>query len=334
MGLFTPKARTVLTRNRAKARAFVRTVGPAQAQKVLKRAQTTLTKRIDAATATVGGDSFTVVHASATRAAIQDAVAQVQLDLASSMDVYARAAAWFATRNTMQWMDAIDPEMSALDIDSVGMFDAAQRGAEASLLRMRASMGDGGVYQRYGIATVADFESILQTAVLTGAPLDETVAALTSASPFLQGKPRYWAERIARTEMLGALNGAQGAAMDDLNDDLGDVVKVLVATFDNRTSWDSYLVHGQVRRLNEAFECVRYDGNSVFYLTPPGRPNDREVVVSWRLSWGPLPNELRALPLAACAARWSVMGSRKRPMPPRPPTVLDDELGALYSAPE
>lgn len=324
-------ARGVLTQNRAKARAYVSQVGPAHAQRVLARAQSTLTKRIEASTERIGGDSFTVQHAAVTRAAIQDAVVQVQSDLAASDDLYAKSAAWFATRNTLRWMSVMDPESAVLALDEAAMLDASYRGASASLLRMRASMGDGGVLQRYGMATIGEFEQILQTAVLTAEDLGDTVEALTDASPFLTGAPRVWAERIARTEMLGALNGGQAAAMDEMNEEFGDMVKVLVAAFDNRTSWDSYLVHGQVRRLDEPFECVRYNGSPVFYLNPPGRPNDRETVVPWRLSWGPLPAELRAVPIDMCVARWALKGSRSRPMPPRPPVVTDDELGELYT---
>jgi hypothetical protein len=328
-----PAAKQVLARNRAAARRFVNVVGPKHAERVLTRAQGVLTSRIEAAQAAMGDaapESFTVVQAAGTRAAIQDAVAQVQLDLASSWNLYARGAAWFAARNATQWMNAM--EVGTLALDEAALFDMAYRGAESTLLRMRASQGDGGVLQRYGFGAIGEFEQVLQTAVLTNMNYDEAVDLLTERSPFLEGKPRYWAERIVRTEMLGALNAGQAAVQNEMQEEFGDLVKVLVATFDDRTSWDSYYVHGQVRRLDEPFECRNHLGLPVFYMNPPGRPNDRETIVSWRLSWGPLPAELRALPGGMCIQRWMQKGSKKRPPPSRPP-IMSPGLEGLYEAP-
>jgi hypothetical protein len=84
---------------------------------------------------------------------------------------------------------------------------------------------------------------------------------------------------------------------------LGDVVRVVSATFDERTSWDSYNVHGEVRRLNEAFEYVTAKGTHEHFLTPPNRPNDRELVLAHRLSWGPPPKALRPRETGAVQAR-------------------------------
>lgn len=59
--------------------------------------------------------------------------------------------------------------------------------------------------------------------------------------------------------------------------DASDLKKSAIATFDARTSYDSYPVHGQVRELDEMFE----DGAGRRYLHPPGRPNDREKEIPW-----------------------------------------------------
>lgn len=84
-----------------------------------------------------------------------------------------------------------------------------------------------------------------------------------------------------------AWNGTQLAALqseDDPDDDDGDrMLKKLVAHFDNVTGRDSVLLHGQTRPVDKPF----FDSfHGVTYMAPPNRPNDREVIVGWRKSYG------------------------------------------------
>ncbi len=104
-------------------------------------------------------------------------------------------------------------------------------------------------------------------------------------------------------------SGWEGAR--EAHDQLGDVCKILSATFDDRTGWDSYQVHGQIRRIDEPF--VSAFGR---YMHPPNRPNDREVVVPHRLSWS-IPKYLVWKTDADVLERWRYEG-RKGPPPPRP----------------
>lgn len=85
---------------------------------------------------------------------------------------------------------------------------------------------------------------------------------------------------------MGGYNRAGWEATRAADDELGDMVKILCATFDDRTGWDSYQVHGQIRLPDQAFEWA--DGA---YQHPPNRPNDREVVVPHRIAW-PIPANL------------------------------------------
>lgn len=57
--------------------------------------------------------------------------------------------------------------------------------------------------------------------------------------------------------------------------------KKILAHFDSRTAPDSIAVHGQIRKLDGLFQ----DGAGRQYLQPPARPNDRETVIPWRMSW-------------------------------------------------
>lgn len=167
------------------------------------------------------------------------------------------------------------------------------------------------VLTRYSMETIGEFESVLSTAVVTRKPWGDVRDAIVEKSPFLQGAPAFWAERIVRTECLGALNRAGWEGIRSADDDLGDMVKILSATFDNRTGWDSYQVHGQIRRPDEAFAWA-----GGLYQHPPNRPNDREIVVPHRLSWA-LPSELTWRSDAEVVAAWQ-RDRRKGAPPPRP----------------
>lgn len=91
----------------------------------------------------------------------------------------------------------------------------------------------------------------------------------------------YFAERIVRTEGMAALSeGAMLEMREEKRQRFPDLKKRIIATFDARTAEDSRRVHGQVRELDGLFD----DGVRQ-YAQPPNRPNDREVVISWREAW-------------------------------------------------
>jgi hypothetical protein len=142
-------------------------------------------------------------------------------------------------------------------------------------------------------------------------PWDVARQALIDESPFLQAAPGYWAERIIRTETMGASNRASWEAINQAQEDVGGMVKILAATFDDRTGSDSFAVHGQIRRPAEAFES--WYG---LYGYPPNRPNDREIVIPHNLRW-PIPGYLKWKSDGIVAARWASEG-RKTSMPARP----------------
>ena len=181
-----------------------------------------------------------------------------------------------------------------LALHEVEMLDNVGQGVNSSILRRLASTGEPlpegqdpafdptklGILQRYGMNTITSFEERLQQGVIQRKSWADVRGSLVEESAFLQGAPASWAERIVRTETMGASNRANWETIRHVNTQLGDMVKILSATFDDRTGWDSYQVHGQIRRPEEAFECA-----GEFYQHPPNRPNDREIVVPHRVSW-------------------------------------------------
>lgn len=324
-----------LVRDRREAARLVQQTGLKSTQALLQRAQKDLVQRLARAEG-LGGpgtDSFTAAQLRATL----DRVKLVTRNLAQAMEAEtlkggaeaARQGASLAARELVDADRAFRGVGGApLALDEARMLDVAAQGVRASQLRRialsgtraargteteRSHMGKPGVLRRYGVETIAHFERILQTALVTKKSLRDVRNDLVAASPFLQGAPAHWAQRIARTEYMGALNRGAWEASREAHQQLGDVVKVLCATFDDRTASDSYAVHGQIRRPEEPFEW--WDGA---YQHPPNRPNDREVVLTYRVSW-PIGDALKWMPDLAVKAAWT--REKRRGAPPERPLM-------------
>jgi hypothetical protein len=158
------------------------------------------------------------------------------------------------------------------------------------------------------------FSRIIQVGLTSGATVDQMVASLVAhggpkglrvslvakeVAPgvvqriregrFKQGlfvERKYWAERIVRTEVAYAYNGAAMEGLHALKKEGEPVKKKIVATFDARTAADSIAVHGQVRELDQPF----VDGAGRVYQHPPARPHDRETVLGWFDHWAETPS--------------------------------------------
>jgi hypothetical protein len=255
----------------------------------------------------------------ATLAQVEAVLKPLQVGLRDAVVDGGREAAQRAAADAVAYLRAADARYSGvaqpLALREAAMLDEAVEGAEASVLRRIASdpshSGRPGVLARYSAGVVEDFEQVLQNRFAAKKPWDEVRDELTAKSPFLQGKPAHWAERIVRTEVMAAHNRAGWEVLRRAGDELGDVMKVLSCVDDVRTGSDSLAVHGQIRRPEEAFES--WNGS---FQHPPDRPNDRAVVVMHRLSW-PIPDELKPHPWSEVTARWKEEGRKGSP-PARP----------------
>lgn len=160
---------------------------------------------------------------------------------------------------------------------------------------------------RYGVKMMSEFEEIIRAGFVAGSSMDEVIAAITGhggptgmvsmsakitpagvlrvrESDIPEGlfvRHKYWAERLVRTEMLKAYNGARQAGLEQMGSQFPDMNRKILATLDKRTAKDSLAVHGQIRGLKDPF----VDGAGRVYMYPPARPNDRETVIPWRKSW-------------------------------------------------
>lgn len=324
---FTP--RDVLAKNRRDALQLVQQAGAGKTRRVLEDAEKDLVGRLRTAVAGPGDKSFTAVQLQATLKQVRAVLRDVSGGMKKVMVAGASGVADKASEGVVEYLAKADKMFRGvgtqpLALDEAGVLDRAQHGARSSLLRRLASSGELvknaddephpaklGVLDRYGMNVIDHFEETLQRGLISRKPWDAVRGDLIEKSPFLQQAPASWAERIVRTELMGAYNRAGWEGMREADDQLGDMIKILSATFDDRTAADSYAVHGQIRRVDEAFETW-------FGLMqhPPARPNDREIVVPHRVSW-PIPPYLQWRAKGEVAARWH-REKRKGAMPAIP----------------
>lgn len=340
----------VLRRNRATALAMAQRGGAQRLLALLTKASTDLERRLTQAEGLKGPgkDSFTYQRLDLALRQVRDVTQAVVAGMRGVLVDQVGDLAEQSSRDLHEYMTAANEKFTGvadqgLRLREVDMLDRATQGARSSLLRRIATSGEDasppeakdthrgkmGVLERYGVETVGAFEEVMRAGVISGATWDEMRTDLVEQSPFLQGKPRHWAERILRTEQMGAQNRAGWESIRAADDDLGDMLKIISCVFDGRTGADSYAVHGQIRRPDEPFET--WFGAM---MHPPDRPNDRAVVVPHRMSW-PLPEYLQPRGDDEVAMRWVAEGRKGAP-PPRPlmTTVPLDQIGKEPEAKE
>lgn len=342
----TPKAdpAAIYRQNIREARILATKTGDKRLRTLLEKAQGDLSKRLHQAEGLggPGSDSFTATRLRLTMMQVDAVVADLKLGMRGVVVKQGTEAAELSASGAVEYMKRAEAKYrgisaaSALPIKEASMVDRVVQGTEASVLRrLLSTPGEPaalGILDRYGVSTVSSFEDVAQLALATGQTWDEVRAQVVARSMFLQEAPAYWAERIVRTETVAAYNRAGFESVREADSQLGDMVKILSATFDSRTSWDSIAVHGQIRRPEEPFECFTAGGGTRLYMHPPNRPNDREVVVPQRISW-PIPDYLQPLGDGDYQARF--MQERPKGSPPGRPkmSTVDRELFGKQSPP-
>lgn len=290
---------------RAADRIFRRGGGKAM-ERILQDSEAELLRALMSAKRRGGGrlrERFTERNMAATREQVRLVTEYAKARLRGLTEAQARKAITAGYRRTLEVLKAFDTHHEGasrqLRLEQAVGRDPVFARSESSMLRSVESS-----WNRYGKALVEDFEKVLQRAMVTGMTNAETIRALVSRAPadiaerLAASKPRYfpdpqrgfvarqyWAERIVRTETANAYNEANYRSIETAREDMPDVEKKILATFDPRTAPDSMAVHGQIRPLDGYFR----DGAGREYLRPPARPNDRETVIPWRSRWSETP---------------------------------------------
>lgn len=320
----------ILDVDRRQALLLARKTGVNKTVRMLRRAQKQLDKRLRTVEGLKGAgkDSFTAAQMRVTLAQIRIAVAEVQGEMKSTVTAEGKQTAERATQHTLQYIQRADQRFTGigqrLPIREAAVLDHAIAGTNSSMLqRLLGTKAKKGILTRYGESTIRQFEEKLQQRFLAKQPWADVRNELIASSPFLQQQPAHWAERIVRTEVMAAHNRAQFEGMRAVNKEIGGgMLKILAATFDSRTAADSYALHGQIRRVTEAFQDWDH-----LYQSPPNRPNDRETMVPHNIDW-PLPAQLAWKTDGEVQARWTQQGNKKAlPRRPKMTTVPLDSIG-------
>lgn len=290
--------------------------GVRETVKLLKRSERELQQRLRAIGAR-GDGTFTEAQVRATLAQIQAVLAPLELGLKKVVTSAGTESAEEAADQAVKYMTAAQRKYRGINqplaINEARVLDRAVMGTKSSILhRLSGDKKKPGILQRYNDGVIQRFEESLQQRFIQKKPWDDVRNELIAESPFLQSVPGHWAERIVRTEVMAAHNRSGWEAMRAADQELdGGMLKILSATFDNRTGADSYAVHGQIRKVSEAFSDWTHK-----YQHPPNRSNDREVVVPHSLDW-PIPPELKWKSDGEVRAAW-IRNGRKGSPPRRP----------------
>lgn len=138
-------------------------------------------------------------------------------------------------------------------------------------------------FARYGVELTRAVEVAAAQAALLGRPYHDVVDALGGRLRAEVGAKDWQVRRLVETEVSAAYNQMQLDALVAEDDDPADpMFKQLLAVFDSRTGRDSVLLHGQKRPVREPF----YDSYlGRYFMAPPNRPHDRELMHGVRPSW-------------------------------------------------
>ena len=239
------KARNALAIDRQQALGFVQAAGVKKTRALLEESARDLRARLKTVEGSrVGPDSYTATQMRATLKQLEQVLAKLTRDMKGVLLEHGPQAAEMGAQGTAEYLAAADKAYKGvgsqpLALRTAAMLEAARDGSAGSILRRLATdpsrPGHYGVLQRYGVSTIGYFERELQKGLMQKKSWAQMQADITEKSPFLQGAPAFWAQRIVRTEMMAAHNRGQHEAVVKADKDLGGFVKILSAVFDDRT---------------------------------------------------------------------------------------------------
>ena len=236
----------------------------------------------DAGTWTAGSRGAAVAQ-------LQAGLLQLTRDMGQALQADLSLAARRSHRDAVNFLRAADE--SYLGAARPLRFEAARFVDERAAVAGQARIANyPRSFARYGVDLTRAVESAAAQAALLGRPYHEAVD-IVGAQLRRQAHLKDWQIRmVVETEVSAAYNQMQlDALLEEDVDPRDPMRKRLLAVFDSKTGRDSVLVHMQERGVREPF----YDShNGRFYMAPPNRPHDREVMHGWRASYGDRAAEL------------------------------------------
>jgi hypothetical protein len=220
---------------------------------------------------------------------VKDGVDQIEKAMAQHLGRESKTAGLLAHRQVIKEVKAGTQHFMGhtpvLRVEQAAVAKGIYSGVETSLLKRHASS-----VRLYGQPTIKAVEHQMALSLTSG---DNVGDAIDRVQDAIAGE-RWRAERIVRTEMSYSFGVTKQASMVAVQQEIPSLQKRLVATHDDRTGDDSKELDGQTVDVTRPFKWVVKNahgvptGKVVYYMQPPNRPNDREVVIPWRRGWGGL----------------------------------------------
>lgn len=308
------EADSVLQESLERARKLLRDAPGDEVLAMLEDADMRLKRRLAGMAVMAPGLRFSDAQVMAYQRQIAITIEYVKKRLLGITDIKAKAAISKATKTTVNDIEQLNQKFTGIAVPlrlrEAATMSGIVRRVNGSLVGQRATSVD-----RYGDGMTRQFRTIIRDGMIQGVSQGQMVDALVghggprgprvstraredpitgkvirlkeeSIPEGLFVRKRYWAERVVRTEVAHGQNEARLRTIEESKrTDFPDMGKKILAMMDMRTAMDSIGVHGQVRPTDGLFQ----DGAGRQYLRPPARPNDRETIVPWRLSWEETP---------------------------------------------
>ena len=227
--------------------------------------------------------TWTAASRGAAVAQLRAAVVQLTEDMGSGLQQDLSLATGRAHRDAVDFLRAADHAYAGavrpLRFEAGTFLDDQLRvSGQARIANYSRSLA------RYGVDMTRAVEAAAAQAALLGRPYHEAIDVVGARLQREAGLKTWQVRRLVETEVSAAYNQMQLDALLAEDDDPRDPMrKRLLAVFDSRTGRDSVLLHGQERGVREPF----YDSYfNRYYMAPPNRPHDRELMHGWRASYG------------------------------------------------
>lgn len=266
--------------------------------------------------AQAGAGTWTEAAAQATVVQLKLALSRLTVDMAATLGKDITRATVVSYRDAVTYLHSADKAYAGavrpLRFESVEFLERAK--ATAGQARI-ANYGRS--FARYGQSLTAAVEQAAARSALLGVPWHEAANEVSAVLRTEAGLRDWEIRRVVETEVSAAYNQMQlDALLAEDYDPADRMMKRLMAVFDKRTGRDSVLLHGQTQPVREPF----YDATrGLYYMAPPNRPHDRELVIGWRQSYGNA--AVRDAQEDAREAEEALLPLAARPLPPVAPTL-------------
>jgi hypothetical protein len=279
--------RNVIKLHRAQLVSLMENRGVGKLRTLYNEAQADVQRKLKKLARQHRDDTFTAHHYRMVLVQLKDGLQLIEGAIARHLGQESRNAGMLAHKQVISEIKAGSKAFlghtPVLRVEQAAVAKGLYEHVEPSLIRRHQASA-----RRYGPEVTRAVEHQMALSMTSGDTVDD---AIDRVQDTLSGE-RWRAERIVRTEMSYSFGVVKQASMEAVLPEIPQMKKRLVATFDDRTGQDSKDLNGQTVDVNKPFVWhVKNSkglptGQVVYYMQPPNRPNDREVVIPWRPEWG------------------------------------------------